>query len=410
MELLAPAGNAEKSRIALRFGADAIYFGIPGFSLRAGAEQPLNPEHLRALKQRFPRRRIYGALNRYIHQNELRNLAATLEMLQDLPVDALILSDIGLIESVRSALPAIELHLSTQANCTNAAAARLYRDLGFSRIVPARELTLDEVREIHHAVPELEIELFVHGAMCMAYSGRCFLSAEMTGRSANAGDCAHSCRWHYAVVEEKRPGEYYPLEQDEQYLAIFSSRDLMLIDHLEEIRQAGVAAVKIEGRMKSALYTAISTRAYRAALDGEAIAGRWRRELFNLPHRAYTTGFLKEDPAVHDAAHGSSGAQYRLMGIVGAPLDGRRERAGYRLTVKNTLTRHDLVDILLPDGTITTVAGLDLRDEAGMPVAQVVQGKPAHLLPPPETGGRDLADGIIRFRHPHRSENVASER
>ncbi len=402
MELLAPAGNLEKAQIAFRFGADAVYLGIPGFSLRAGAERRIDPEPFLALRRAFPGRRLYGALNRFVLEKDLRALDDTLDLLRDLPLDALILSDIGLVESVRAVLPEIELHLSTQANCTNSRAARLYHRLGFSRIVPARELSLPEIREIRNAVPEIDLEVFVHGAMCMAWSGRCFLSHEMTGRSANQGDCAHSCRWHYAVVEEQRPGEYYPVEQDAEHMAIFSSRDLMLIDYLEQIRHAGVSAIKIEGRMKSALYTAVTTGAYRAALDKDARAGKWREELFNLPHRPYTAGFLGNDESVHAPALTTTGRHRRLMAIIGKRANGvfadTPDGILHTVTIKNTLHRHDPVDLLLPGGTIRALDGLDLRDDSGIPLEKAVPGKPAYVAPAAPISGLDLIDGIVRAR------------
>ncbi|POR01802.1 hypothetical protein AU468_07555 [Alkalispirochaeta sphaeroplastigenens] len=406
MELLSPGGTEEKARLAFLYGADAVYLGVPGFSLRAGAEPDLNRQSLQNLKRDFPRGRLYGALNRFVLQKDLGRLREVLQELRTAPLDALIVADPGLLEPVRSILPGIELHLSTQANCTNAGAARLYHKLGFSRIVPARELTLSEIREISDAVPELELEVFVHGAMCMAYSGRCFLSQEMTGRSANQGDCAHSCRWHYAVVEEQRPGEYYPVEQEENHLAIFSARDLMLLDALQEIRRAGVTAIKIEGRMKSALYTAITTRAYRAALEGTPDAPQWREELFRLPHRPYSGGFLLEDQAVHEPALESRGAGYRLMAILGNAPEG----APLPLTVKNTLYRETPTDLLLPDGTITPLTSLDLRDSEGNALNRATQKPASYLAPPQELAKQHLEGGILRSRGEGIPGTVASRR
>ncbi|MFW5696086.1 MAG: peptidase U32 family protein, partial [Alkalispirochaeta sp.] len=275
MELLSPAGNLEKLATAFRYGADAAYIGVAGFSLRAhadtlGGDPKQMAARIREIKP--PGRRLYAALNLFAHQQDLDRLPEALEVLHELPIDAVILADIGLIDPVTTALPEVELHLSTQANCTNAAAAKLYHRLGFSRIVPARELSLDEVKAIKDAVPGLELEVFVHGAMCMAYSGRCVMSDVMAGRSANRGDCAQSCRWkysveHYRLEEEQRPGEYIPVETDGRFTTILSSRDLMLFDHVAELMSAGVDAAKIEGRMKSSLYTAAVTRSYRAAID-----------------------------------------------------------------------------------------------------------------------------------------------
>lgn len=404
MELLSPAGTGEKARVAFRYGADAVYIGIPGLSLRAGAEPLPDPDQLWALKEEFPRGRVYGAVNRFFHQRDLAVLKDRIPLLRELPLDALIISDPGLVETIREGLPEMELHLSTQANCTNAAAARLYRALGFSRIVAARELTLAEISEIHDAVPDLEIELFVHGAMCMAYSGRCFLSREMSNRSANAGDCAHSCRWHYAVVEEKRPGEYYPVEAGAEHTAIFSARDLMLLDDLNAIHEAGVTAIKIEGRMKSALYTAVTTRAYRAALDGEPCLHQWRSELFTIPHRPYTRGFLVSDESVHDPALEASSPEYRLMGVIGRLTETDDAASGpiHAVDVRNSISRDDTVDILLPDGTIVPEQRLDLRDETGAPLQKIVRGKPAFLALPETVRHMDAELGMIRARPGHR--------
>ncbi|SIQ71892.1 putative protease [Alkalispirochaeta americana] len=406
MELLSPGGTKEKARLALLYGADAVYLGIPGFSLRAGAEPDLDHQALRDLKKDFPQRRLYGALNRFVLQKDMGRLKESLQELRAAPLDALIVADAGLLEPIRSILPEIELHLSTQANCTNSGAARLYHQMGFSRIVPARELTLPEIREIKDAVPDLELEVFVHGAMCMAYSGRCFLSQEMTGRSANQGDCAHSCRWHYAVVEEQRPGEYYPVQQDQDYLAIFSARDLMLLDALQEIRTAGVSAIKIEGRMKSALYAAIATRAYRTALDQTPDAPRWREELFRLPHRPYSGGFLLEDRTVHEPARESGGAGYRLMAILGEAPRGEP----VPLTVKNTVYRDTRTDLLLPNGSITPLKELDLRDSAGHLLERATQKPASYLAPPAELAGQDLRGGILRSCAEGYPETVASRR
>lgn len=411
MELLAPAGSLEKARIAFRYGADAVYYGIPGFSLRAGAEEPVTAADLHSLKREYPDGRIYGAINRFVHQRDVPLLEETLHCLREAPLDALILSDVGILEPVRRVFPEMELHLSTQANCTNAGAAKIYGRLGFTRIVAARELALPEIREIRTLVPEVDLELFVHGAMCMAYSGRCFLSRGMTGRSANAGDCAHSCRWRYAVVEEKRPGEYYPVHQEEEFLSIFSSRDMMLLDELEAVRDAGVSAIKIEGRMKSALYTAVTTRAYRAALDGEPCRDLWRAQLFTLPHRPYTRGFALEDVTVHDPAVETGSPAYRLMGIIGPRAPGRAVRGHegriHALDVRNRLTRDEVVDMLFPDGTVLTGIKPDLQDEEGRTAPQAIRDRPAFLKLPPGAPQNQAELGILRGR---REDTVATGR
>ena len=399
MELLSPAGSLEKLRIAYRYGADAAYIGIGGFSLRSSAEA-IDPKRLladdallertagelRSLKEMAGRpRRLYATLNLFAHEHDLHDVEPVLTAIRELPIDALIVADIGLVEPIRRVLPEMRLHLSTQANCTNSGAARVYRQLGFSRIVAARELSLAEIGAINAAVPDLEIEVFVHGAMCMSYSGRCFLSAAMTGRSANRGDCAHSCRWNYALVEEQRPGEYWPIEEDGRFSTVLSSRDLMLYDYIDRLREAGVASLKIEGRMKSALYTAITTGAYRHAVDtangqDSAISGQWRSLLDALSHRPYTAGFAVEDETVHHPAGRSGSAQFRLMGIVRESESGEGPVGTvYRVETKNAIHRDRSLNVLTPDGMIAEIPEPELFDTNGAPVHRIIQGHPGYI-------------------------------
>ncbi len=410
MELLSPAGSLEKLRVAYRYGADAAYVGIHGFSLRTHADtifpssEDDDESAIGALgelkKSGNRRRRLYGALNLFAHPRDLRLLPDVLQRLARYPLDALIIADIGLIDVVRRYMPDVELHLSTQANCTNGEAARLYHRLGFSRIVPARELSLEEIADIRAAAPEVELEVFVHGAMCMSYSGRCFLSSATTGRSANRGDCAHTCRWHYALMEEKRPGEYYPIEEDGRFSTILSSRDLMLYDHVEKLAAAGIGAIKIEGRMKSALYTAITTSAYRCAVDRtDGPSGpqdrQWRDLLFALSHREYTTGFLLGDEKVHTPAGDPRKSSIRLMGIAGAPHDSIE--GGVFFEAKNTVYTGGKFLMLLPRGSLHEVTVKDIFNPDGIRSGRAIQGTPAILQcafsesVPPE----DLEDAIL---------------
>ncbi len=401
MELLAPAGTLEKLRIAYRYGADAVYVGVPGFSLRSGAEQVLVPGKIEEITRHAVGRRLYAALNIFAQKRDLETLPDVLGSLVGLPIDAFIVSDIGLIDTIRRFFPRTELHLSTQANCTNAATAKMYYDMGFSRIVPSRELSLDEVSAIKDTVPKLEIEVFAHGAMCMAYSGRCFLSEFTTGRSANHGDCAHTCRWEYALTEKKRPGEFFPVEDDGRYLSILSSRDLMLLDHLDALSAAGVDAIKIEGRMKSVLYLATVVGAYRAVLDGatKAERDRWRAELDGLAHRAYTTGFLIPDEAIHDPATENEPRGKRLLGVIGST--NARVPHGPPLSIapfyaRNNVRRTDAVVILLPSGERLAITGLDLRAEDGTPLDVAVHGRDAFISLDSELANYDLSDAIVR--------------
>jgi putative protease len=298
-ELLAPAGNLEKLEAALRYGADAVYCGVAQFSLRALAgnltvqelSQGCNIAHAQG-------KRLYLTLNAFLRPGEELAARELMESLLPVPVDAYILADPGMLQLVRQVDPGREVHLSTQANTTSGLAAHFWQSQGVKRLNLARELSLQEIAAIGASV-ELELEVFVHGAMCMAYSGRCLLSAGLSGRSANRGACSHPCRWKYALQEEQRPGEFFPIEEDERGTYIFNSRDLCLIDHLPELLNAGVDSLKIEGRMKSLYYVAAVTRVYRAALDAwlddpdhYQADPQWRRELEAVSHRPYGTGFL----------------------------------------------------------------------------------------------------------------------
>ncbi len=279
-ELLAPAGNLEKLQTALRFGADAVYCGIEQFSLRSLAGN-LNLQELAQgceLAHALGKR-VYLTLNAFLRPDEELAARELLQALLPIPVDAFILADPGMLLLVRQIDPEREVHLSTQANTTNAMAAHFWQSQGVKRLNLARELSLKEISAIG-ASADLELEVFVHGAMCMAYSGRCLLSAGMSGRSANRGSCSHPCRWQYSLQEEMRPGEYYPIEEDQRGTYIFNSRDLCLIDQLPELIEAGVDSFKIEGRMKSLYYVAAVTRVYRAALDA------WRDDPAKLPERS----------------------------------------------------------------------------------------------------------------------------
>ena len=298
-ELLAPAGDPEKLEAALRFGADAVYLGGQNFGLRAAAanfDQTALAGAI-AMTHRYSKQ-LYLTLNAYARPAEFPQLAAWLEELRPLAIDAYIVADPGVLALIRQIDPQRPLHLSTQANTTNAAAANLWQQLGISRINLARELTLAEIAAIR-AETTVGLEVFVHGAMCMSYSGRCLLSAALNQRSANQGACTQPCRWKYALVEETRPNEFMAIEEDERGTYLLNSRDLCLAEHLPALIDAGVDSLKIEGRMKSVYYVAAVTRVYRAALDAYAADPTgwhydplWRDELDKVSHRPYDSGFL----------------------------------------------------------------------------------------------------------------------
>lgn len=300
IELLAPAGDLEKLKIAILYGADAVYFGGEAFSLRAGAGNLTIEEMREGIDFAHEKgRRCYLTLNIYAHNEDIAPLKAYLEEIRSLKIDAFLVSDPGVMSLLKEIIPEAEIHLSTQANMTNYVTARFWYDLGVRRLVLARELSLEEIRKIRTEIPEeMELESFVHGAMCISYSGRCLLSNYMTGRDANRGACAHPCRYRYALMEEQRPGEYFPVEEDERGTYIMNSKDLCMIRHIPDLVQAGIGSAKIEGRMKSIYYVATIVHAYRQAIDafyadpeGYVFREEWMQELEKASHRAFTTGF-----------------------------------------------------------------------------------------------------------------------
>lgn len=330
MELVAPAGNIEKLRYAYAYGADTAYIGLKKFSLRIKADNFYGDEYseIKALKQKYPDKRLFCALNISFHNKDIDNFLAELDFFRQYPIDAFIIQDIGMVNILKKYFPDTHLHLSTQANCINREAVKMYHDLGFNRVVLGREASLNEIREIKDAVPEMELEVFAHGAMCVAYSGRCLLSAYMTGRSANSGFCSHACRWDYKVLEEReRPGEYFPVFEGEDFTAVLSSKDLCMIDHLDDMKAAGVDALKIEGRMKSLYYVAMVTRAYRKQID--ALEGRisaeaaapYVAELYKAAHREFATGFYYNRSDADKTTSGASDSEYELMGTIGEGVD-----------------------------------------------------------------------------------------
>ena len=371
-ELVLPAGDLEKLTTALLFGADSIYAGGREFSLRAYAGN-LGRDELAAGVSESHRqgKKIYVTVNILAHNRDIGSLPPFLEELADLEVDGLIVSDPGIFRLARLYAPDIPVTVSTQANVSNYESAAFYRDMGAARIVLARELTLDEIILIKSRV-EVELEVFVHGAMCVSYSGRCLLSHYMTGRSANQGACAHPCRYSYQVVEEKRPGQYYPVEEDERGSYIFNSRDLCLLPHLPDLIEAGIDAFKVEGRMKSPLYVAAVARVYRQAIDSyiskrrpysETELRAWLGELTAVATRPFTDGFI-------------GGESSLLMDISKTPIRGRADFCGM---VKGYDQRRgwvvveqranfgpgDPLQLLLPGGDLISLDLREIFDEEG---------------------------------------------
>lgn len=361
-ELLIPAGDLEKLRTAVLYGADAVYLGVEGLSLRADqAETGMDDIRIGIREAHAKKVRVYAAVNTFLRNQDLGQLREKTEELAEAGVDAVIISDPGALRVVKNTRPGLPVHLSTQANTTNAEAVRFWRDQGVKRIVLARELTLKEIGEISAAVPDLELEIFVHGAMCMAYSGRCYLSAYYTGRSSNRGECTHPCRWEYLLVESMRPDDPLILEEDDRYSYILSAKDLCMIEYIPEIMGAGVSSLKIEGRMKSVYYVAVVTRTYRWALEAAWTAAanggayrpspEWMAELSKISNRGYTTGFYFTDRA--KISETTPHSRYRQThSLAGTVLEYDRRKGRILVGIRNQVTSGDTLELLLPDETL----------------------------------------------------------
>lgn len=356
MELLAPAGGIEKLETAFEYGADAAYMGLKNFSLRTNAQNfgYDQAQTIRDLKKKYGKK-LYCTSNIYFQNSDIQKLKDELKQIESYPFDAFIVSDIGVFDTIKNAFPEAEMHLSTQANCINSQSAKMYRKMGFDRIILGRETPLREIRKIKDDNPDLKLEAFVHGAMCMAYSGRCLLSAHMTGRSANRGDCAHSCRWNYrlAIEEESRPGVYYPIAEENDFTTILSSKDLCMIDHLQDLKDAGVDSLKIEGRMKSIYYVATVTRAYRKALDHlydpSVDFKPFRDELYNVSHREYSTGFFYGNNNIEDDINiptfDGYVRDYQFLGSVKEEV----KPGIWSIEVKNQIKEGEKIEFIGPD-------------------------------------------------------------
>ena len=376
-ELLVPAGSLPVLKTAVLYGADAVYLGGEAFSLRANAHNFTLEEMKEGVDFAHERGvRIFVTANILAHNTDLAACRQYFEELRKIGIDALLISDPGIFQLAKEILPEVEIHISTQANNTNYGTCRFWHDLGAKRVVLARELSLAEIKELKEKIPEdMEIECFVHGAMCISYSGRCLLSAFLTGRSANLGDCTHPCRWKYALVEETRPGEYMPVVENDRGTYIMNSKDLCMIEHIPEMIDAGIDSLKIEGRMKSALYVAAVTRTYRMAIDDyyadpekyQANLDFYRTEIAKCTYREYTTGFFfgKPDETTQIYDESTYVKEWVFLGTIG---EEKKELGGntyYRLEQKNKFSVGDEVEIMQPDGTNLVVTVKDMMDEEG---------------------------------------------
>ncbi len=417
MELIAPAGNLEKLTYAWEYGADAAYIGLKQFSLRVKADNFHGEEHrdICELKKSYAERgkpkRLLCAMNISFTDAKIDELETELDWFAGFPFDAFIIQDPGLIDILTSRFPQTALHLSTQANCINARAARFWQQQGFKRLVLGREASLDDIRRIKDAAPELELECFAHGAMCIAYSGRCLISATLTGRSANAGHCTHSCRWDWRVLEEReRKGEYFPVLEGEDFTALLSSKDLCMIDHLEDMAQAGVDALKIEGRMKSLYYTALVSRAYRKAIDAQAgiissaEAAPYISELDNVAHRAFTTGFYYSRTEANSTTKGESSSPYLLAGVIGSCVARYEDgTADWQFTSMNKMNSGTPIEFIGPDSPTQYDTAYTLIDPAtGMKREWVCHGHPCLIRTDAALDQRH----IVRFRDPEYQASV----
>ena len=376
LELLAPAGDLEKLKTAIIYGADAVYFGGELFSLRAGAgnlsiddiKEAMVFVHEHGCKG-------YMTINIYPHNDDILLLTDYIKKLESIPIDAFIVSDPGVISIIKEIIPDAEIHLSTQANTTNYVTANFWVKQGISRIVTAREMSLKDIKLMRSKLPDdIEIESFIHGAMCISYSGRCLLSNFMVGRDANRGACTHPCRWKYSLVEEKRPGEYYPIEEDGRGSYIFNSRDMCMIDAIPELIDAGITSFKIEGRMKSMYYVATVVSAYRAALD-EYIANPPGykydednfKELCKASHREFTHGFYFNKPTDEDQNYLTSDytRDYSFIGLV----KGQDEKTGLTIVEqRNKFSVGDTVEIFGPRTKFYEEEIKEMYNEEGEPI------------------------------------------
>ncbi len=374
-ELLIPAGSLEVLKVAVLYGADAVYLGGEAFGLRAKAKnftleeirEGIDFAHSHGVK-------VYITANILAHNGDLPGVEAYFSELRELKPDALIISDPGVFAIARRVCPEIDIHISTQANNTNYGTYRFWWELGARRVVSARELSLAEIREIRDRIPEeMEIESFIHGAMCISYSGRCLLSNFLTGRDANQGACTHPCRWKYSLVEETRPGEYFPVMENDRGTFIFNSKDLCMIEHIPEMVEAGIDSFKIEGRMKTALYVATVTRAYRLAIDAfrrdpeeyRANLAWYREEIGKCTNREFTTGFYFGKPGPDSQIYENS--TYITNSVYLGRVDAVDGEGRCRLEQKNKFSVGEELELMKPDGRNIPVTVMGIWDMEGNP-------------------------------------------
>ena len=384
LELLAPAGNFSKLKTAVYYGADAVYIGGKSFSLRAFSDNFTDDEIVEAVKFAHGKNvKIYVTVNMFAKNSDFEKAAEYFRFLERAKVDAVLITDVGLISLCKKVAPELKIHLSTQANTLNKYAVKFWGELGLERVVLARELSLSEIKEISEFNPETQLEAFVHGAMCISYSGRCLLSNYFNGRDANRGECVQACRWQYELREKSKNGEFFPIEEDERGSYILNSKDLNMIEHIDEMAEAGVCSLKIEGRMKSEYYLATVINAYRRAIDEYyKIGGKYKKnkmfydELLKTNHRVFTTAYmLSENKETVNYSDSQSAGEKQFIATV---LEGTNDEGYFIAEMRNRFKKGDKLELLTPNenfnsvilpGRITDEEGNDIED------AKIVQQK-----------------------------------
>ena len=373
IELLVPASSLEVLKVAVIFGADAVYIGGEVYGLRAKAKNFSKEDMAEGIAFAHDHGvKVYVTANILAHNEDLEGVSEYFKELKELKPDALIIADPAVFTLAREICPEIDIHISTQANNTNYGTYQFWNRLGATRVVSARELSLAEIKEIRQNIPEdMEIETFIHGAMCISYSGRCLLSNYFTGRDANQGACTHPCRWKYAVVEEQRPGEYLPVYENERGTYIFNSKDLCMIEHIPELIDAGIDSFKIEGRMKTALYVATVARTYRKAIDDYLESEEtyrknmpwYREQISNCTYRQFTTGFFFGKPSEEAQIYDSNTyiKEYTYLGIVGS----QNEQGLYEIEQRNKFSVGETIEVMKPNGENTKVQVKRIVNEDG---------------------------------------------
>ncbi len=377
-ELLAPAGDLEKLKIAVLYGADAVYLGGEFYGLRAKAKNFTKEEMKEGVEFAHSHNvKVYVTANIFAHNDDFIGMEEYFKFLKEIGVDAVLVSDLGVLSVLKKSVPDMEIHVSTQANNTNYYAANMWYSLGARRVVVARELSLREIKEMRENIPEdMEIEAFIHGAMCISYSGRCLLSSYLTNRDSNRGACSHPCRWKYSLVEETRPGEYMPVEENERGTYIFNSKDLCMITHIPELLEAGICSLKIEGRIKTAFYVGTVIKIYREAIDDyfedpklyESKLSYYMEEIQKASYRDYTTGFYFGKTDENDQVY-TNNSYIRNYDFIGVAVEDYNEETGFvKIMQRNKFEVGDEIEFLRQKGSSISIKVTELYDEDMNPV------------------------------------------